>query len=58
MEEMREKRPGGYGQLFFSVTLLGAEHIRRSATEKRIRQSLYSPCMVLPGRDISMFAMV
>ena len=24
---------------------------KRSATEKRIRQSLYSPCMVLPGLE-------
>ncbi|CAK9114835.1 Kinesin-related protein 1 (Kinesin family member 1) (Kinesin-3) [Durusdinium trenchii] len=39
MEEMREKRR----------TTDARPGLFRSATEKRIRQSLYSPCMVLPG---------
>ncbi|CAK9089461.1 unnamed protein product [Durusdinium trenchii] len=39
------------GEADFTTAQMEEMREKRSATEKRIRQSLYSPCMVLPGLE-------
>lgn len=39
------------GEADFTTAQMEETREKRSATEKRLRQSLYSPCMVLPGLE-------